>query len=116
MNVFSSNQANYDRWVMPTQGLNNLSQEERDKKVKELYPTFERDIKADILEYGRTLKSLKSEENLVFNIALTRCQGCGIPATLELVVKASVLNDYAAGKISKDAALAKIEVKKGDNQ
>jgi hypothetical protein len=116
MNVFSSNQANYDRWVMPTQGLNNLSQEERDKKVKELYPTFERDIKADILEYGRTLKSLKSEENLVFNIALTKCKGCEIPATLELVVKASVLNDYAAGKISKDAALAKIEVKKGDNQ
>jgi hypothetical protein len=116
MNVFSSNQANYDRWVMPTQGLNNLSQEERDKKVKELYPTFERDIKADILEYGRTLKSLKSEEHLVFNIALTKCKGCEIPATLELVVKASVLNDYAAGKISKDAALAKIEVKKGDNQ
>jgi hypothetical protein len=116
MNVFSSNQANYDRWVMPTQGLNNLSQEERDKKVKELYPTFERDIKTDILEYGRTLKSLKSEEHLVFNIALTKCKGCEIPATLELVVKASVLNDYAAGKISKDAALAKIEVKKGDNQ
>jgi hypothetical protein len=116
MNVFSSNQANYDRWVMPTQGLNNLSQEERDKKVKELYPTFERDIKTDILEYGRTLKSLKSEERLVFNIALTKCKGCEIPATLELVVKASVLNDYAASKISKDAALAKIEVKKGNNQ
>ncbi len=116
MNVFSSNQANYDRWVMPTQGLNNLSQEERDKKVKELYPTFERDIKADILEYGRTLKSLKSEEHLVFNIALTKCKGCDIPATLELVIKASVLNDYAAGKISKDAALARMEVKKGNNQ
>lgn len=116
MNVFSSNQANYDRWVMPTQGLNNLSQEERDKKVKELYPIFERDIKADVLEYGRTLKSLKAEESLVFNITLTRCKGCGIPATLELVVKASVLNDYAAGKISKDAALARMEVKKGNIQ
>lgn len=116
MNVFSSNQANYDRWVMPTQGLNNLSQEERDTKVKELYPIFERDIKTDLLEYGRTLKSLKAEEVLVFNIALTKCQGCGIPATLELTVKANVLNDYAAGKISKDAALAKVEVKKGNNQ
>jgi len=116
MNVFSSNQANYDRWVMPTQGLNNLSQEERDKKVKELYPIFERDIKTDLLEYGRTVKSLKADEVLVFNIALTRCQGCGIPATLELTVKANVLSDYAAGKISKDAALGKMEVKKGNNQ
>lgn len=116
MNVFSSNQANYDRWVMPTQGLNNLSQEERDKKVKELYPTFERDVKADILEYGRTVKSLKADEVLVFNIAITKCQGCGIPSTLELSIKASVLNDYASGKISKDAALARLEVKKGSNQ
>lgn len=116
MNVFSSNQINRDRWVIPTLGLNNLSQEERDKKVKELYPVFERDIKADILEYGRTVKSLKANEVLVFNIALTRCQGCGIPATLELSVKSNVLSDYAAGKISKDVALGKFEVKKGNNQ
>jgi hypothetical protein len=116
MNVFSSNQANYDRWIMPTQGLNNLSKEDRDKKVKELYPVFERDIKTDILEYGRTVKSLKPEEQLMFNIELTKCLGCGIPATLEISVKANVLSDYAAGKISKDAALAKMELKKGNNQ
>ncbi|MCW5912553.1 MAG: hypothetical protein KIT62_15905 [Cyclobacteriaceae bacterium] len=116
MNVYSSNQSGYDRWVMPTQGLNNLSQEDRDKKVKELYPAFEREIKTDILEYGRTVKSLKSEEQLVFNIALTKCKGCGIPATLEIFVKANVLSDYAAGKISKDAALARMEIKKGSNQ
>jgi hypothetical protein len=116
MNVFSSNQVNSNRWVMPTQGLNNLSQDERDKKVKELYPVFERDIKADILEYGRTVRSLKADEVLVFNIVLTKCQGCGIPATLELIIKANVLSDYAAGKISKEAALTKMEVKKGNNQ
>ncbi|MCE7863509.1 MAG: hypothetical protein DYG99_08210 [Bacteroidetes bacterium CHB5] len=116
MNVFSSNQINRDRWVIPTLGLNNLSQEERDKKVKELYPVFEQSIKADILEYGRTVKSLKANEVLVFNIALTRCQGCGIPATLELSIKSNVLSDYTAGKISKDAALGKFEVTKGNSQ
>ena len=116
MNVFSSNQTNYDRWGMPTQGLNNLTQEDRDKKVKELYPVFERDIKADILEYGRTVKSLKGDEVLMFNIAITKCQSCGIPATLEVSVKASVLSDYSSGKISKDAALTKMEIKKGSNQ
>ena len=101
---------------MPTIGLQDLTQEQRDGKVKELYPKFERDIKADILEYGRTVKSLKPEEVLVFNIMLTKCPACDIPSSLELTIKASVLQDYASGKLSKEAALAKFSIKKGDNQ
>ncbi len=117
MQVFSSNQNEYDRtWIMPTQGLQGLSQEERDKKVKDLYPQFERDIKTDILEYGRTIKSLKPDESFVFNIQITKCADCAIPASIELLVNAGVLSDYAAGKISKDVALAKIVVKKGSIQ
>lgn len=114
MQVFSSNQNEYDRtWIMPTVGLNGLSQAERDAKVKALYPQFERDIKTDILEYGRTVKSLKPEEVLVFNIQITKCQDCAIPASVEVSVKASILSDYGAGKITKEAALSKIIVKKG---
>lgn len=117
MQVFSSNQSEYDRtWIMPTVGLDGLSQAERDAKVKELYPQFERDIKTDILEYGRTVKSLKPEEVLVFNIQITKCQDCGIPASVEVSVKASILSDYGAGKITKEAALSKIIVKKGSIQ
>lgn len=117
MQVFSSNQNEYDRtWIMPTLGLEGLSQDERDSKVKALYPQFERDIKTDMLEYGRTVKSLKPDEALVFNIQLTKCEQCAIPASLELTVKASVLNEYANGKITKDAALARISVKKGKEQ
>ncbi len=117
MQVFSSNQNEYDRtWIMPTVGLDGLSQAERDAKVKELYPQFERDIKTDILEYGRTVKSLKPEEVLVFNIQITKCQDCAIPASVEVSVKASILSDYGAGKITKEAALSKIIVKKGSIQ
>lgn len=117
MQVFSSNQNEYDRtWIMPTVGLNGLSQAERDAKVKALYPQFERDIKTDILEYGRTVKSLKPEEVLVFNIQITKCQDCAIPASVEVSVKASILSDYGAGKITKEAALSKIIVKKGSIQ
>jgi hypothetical protein len=117
MEVYSSNQSEFDRkYVMPTIGLEGLTQEERDRKVKELYPQFERDIKADILEYGRTVKSLKPEEFLVFNIKLTKCQQCGIPSSLELAVQADVLNNYSSGKLTKEAALNKISVKKGNNQ
>jgi hypothetical protein len=101
---------------MPTVGLEDLDQATRDKKVKELYPQFETDIKEDILEYGRTVKSLNPQESLIFNIKLTRCEGCGIPSSLELTVKAEVLKDYSSGKLSKEAALAKFAIKKGSAQ
>ncbi len=117
MQVYSSNQIDYNRrWVMPTVGLEGLTTEERDKKVKELYPQFEKDFKADILEYGRTVKSLTSEELLVFNVKLTKCNGCGIPSSLEFLVKADVLKDYASGKLTKEAALGKMTVKKSGTQ
>lgn len=104
------------RLTMPTQRLNNLTQAERDKKVKELYPVFESELKENILEYGRTLRSLNDNEQLMVDVSVTKCEGCGIPGTLELVVKASVLKDFNAGKLDKSAALSKIEVKKGAAQ
>jgi len=117
MQVYSSNQGEFNRrYVMPTIGLEDLDQATRDKKVKELYPQFEKDIKEDILEYGRTVKSLKPEESLIFNIRLTRCEGCGIPSSLEISVKADVLKDYSSGKLGKEAALGKFMIRKGKQQ
>ncbi|MEK6783718.1 MAG: hypothetical protein AABY93_18605 [Bacteroidota bacterium] len=116
MQVFSSNTGAYGNYIMPTLRLENVDAETRDKKVKELYPVFEKDIKENILDYGRTLKSLGDDEVLMFNIKLTRCSECGIPSSLELSVKSSVLKDVNSGKLTKEAAIAKIVVKKGPNQ
>jgi hypothetical protein len=116
MQVVSSNQLEDDFWAMPTISLKEIDQETRDKKVKELYPLFNKSIKEDMLEYGRTLKSLKDDESLILNIKMTRCKGCGIPASLELSVKNSVLKDYSSGKLSKEAAMEKIVEKKGTEQ
>src|SRR5260370_15548201 len=119
MQVYASNQVdgfNEDIYDMPTLRLQDVDQETRDKKVKELYPEFEKSIKEDMLEYGRTIKMLKDEETLMFEIQMTRCKGCHIPATLELSMKNSVLKDYNSGRITKEAALAKISVKKGPDQ
>lgn len=116
MQVYSSNERDYHRYAMPTLGLDDVDMETRNKKVIEVYPKFEQDMKENILEYGRTLKSLKNEEVLVFNITLTKCKDCGIPSTLELIIKSSVLKDFGMGKIDKNAALAKFTVKKGANQ
>jgi hypothetical protein len=116
MQVYSSTTGAYGKFIMPTLRLENVDAETRDKKVKELYPVFEKELKENILDYGRTLKSLGDEEVLMFNVKLTRCPECGIPSSLELSVKSSVLKDVNSGKLTKEAAFAKITVKKGSNQ
>ncbi|MDH4089163.1 MAG: hypothetical protein OEV24_01780, partial [Cyclobacteriaceae bacterium] len=104
------------RYVMPTLGLTDVDQETKDQKVKELYPKFEQELKENILEYGRTLKSLKDNEVLVFQVTLTKCAGCGIPSTLELSIKGAVLMDFSAGKVDRNTAVGKFSIKKGENQ
>lgn len=116
MRVVSSVEREKDRYSMPTLKLQNLTKEERERKVTELYPRFEQEMKEHILEYGRTVKSLGDDESLVFNVRLTKCDGCGIPATLELAIKGKALKDFASGKISKEAALSRFTVKKGNPQ
>lgn len=117
MQVYSTNADVYgDGFDMPTLGLRGLDPETRDKKVKELYPQFARTIKEDILEYGKTVKSLKDDESLIFNIKLTRCKGCDIPSWVEYAIKYSVLKDYNNGKISRETALEKFSEKKGPMQ
>jgi hypothetical protein len=104
------------RWRMPTQRLEGLSQEQRDKKVVELYPQFEKDLKDNIVEYAQTVKSLKDEEMLLFNVQMTKCVGCNIPATLELSLKNGNVRKLAAGQMSKADVVNSIHVKKGVNQ
>lgn len=116
MTVYSSIEDGDRTWRMPTQNLDNMEKAARDKKVTELYPAFEKDVKENLLEYGRTLRSLKDTELLVFNVRLTKCVGCGIPSTVELTIKGDVLKQYNTGGVAKDAALSKITVKKGPAQ
>ena len=117
MQALSAQELGYTRrYIMPTVGLEDIDQETRDKTVKELYPKFEQDLKDNILEYGRTLKSLKDEEVLVFQVKMTRCVGCKIPSSLEYTIKSAVLKDFNNGKINKNGALAKFEIKKGTDQ
>ena len=116
MQMVSSLGRSLNRFQMPTVDLDNVDQETRDQKVTELYPAFERDLKENILEYGRTIKSLNDNEILVFNIALTRCKGCGIPGTLEISIPANVLKDFGSGRIEKSTAMEKFTLKKGASQ
>jgi hypothetical protein len=116
MQVFSTTEIGYGRFSMPTVGLYDIDIETRNKKVKEIYPKFEQDLKENILEYGRTIKSLADNEVLVFQVRVTRCPQCGIPSTIEYTVKGDVLRDLNAGKLDRKSALGKVLVKKGADQ
>jgi hypothetical protein len=116
LQMYSGIEIDYQRYAMPTLRLEDIDLATRNKKVAEIYPQFEKEMKENILDYGRTLKSLKDNEQLIFQIKLTRCNGCGIPTTLEYTVKGSVLKEFNAGKIDKNAALGKMTIKKGANQ
>lgn len=116
MKVYSSMEVDNGNFMIPTLDLLDVTKAERDKKVKELYPKFESELKDNLVEYGRTLRSLSDDESLVFNVKLTKCEGCGIPAGLELSIKASALKDYGSGKATKEATMAKISVKKNGVQ
>ena len=116
MNMYSASRNFNGLYDMPTVGLIDINQEQRDAKAKELYPMFEKELRENVIEYGRTIKSLDNDENLIFNVKVTRCDNCKIPQSLEVSVKGSVLKDYNAGKIDKNAALAKVNVKKGVEQ
>lgn len=116
MQVFSANRTFNSTYDMPTVDLHDISQEQRDEKVKQLYPQFEQELKENIIEYGRTLKSLAGDEQLIFNVSLTQCRQCRIPSTLELSVEGSVLKAYNEGKTNKDAAISSISLKRGPEQ
>jgi hypothetical protein len=116
MQMYSASRNFKGLYDMPTVGIADMNQEDRDKKATELYPQFEKELKENVFEYGRTVKSLKNDETLTFNVKVTRCMKCNIPESLEVSVKSSVLKDYNAGKIDKNAALSKVNIKKGTVQ
>lgn len=113
MKVYSSI-SNDGLYTIQTQGLEHLSREERDKKVESLYPEFERGLKENIINYGRTVKSLQPSEILMFKVNLTECKNCNMPRAIDLSVDAAVLADFDKSKIDLNTAVSKIKVKKYD--
>jgi hypothetical protein len=91
-------------------------QEKSDQEIREVYPQFEKEFLENILDYGRTLKSLLEEEHLVFHVNLGECPGCGIPEYLEVTIKSAALMEYGEGEIGRDEALEKMSIKKGPLQ
>ena len=98
-------------YFMPTIREDDLEKDERNRKVEELYPAFVEGMKKNMVEYGRTLKSIDQDELLIFRIRLTECIGCNMPEDIELSIKGAVLQDFDARKISLEKAVASVNLK-----
>ena len=110
LKFYSSTVHDKDDYSLPTISRKHVSKAERDKLVEEMYPEFIREFKKNILDYGHILKNLEPSELVVFNIKLTSCEGCDMPAAIEVSVKKSVIDDYRKETITLDKAMDAIKV------
>ena len=67
-------------------------------------------FKENLVDYGRTVKSLEGNEKIVFNIRMTKCDGCGIPNMLKVEMDRATIEDYNQGKLSRSQAITKLKV------
>ncbi|HET8858506.1 hypothetical protein [Marivirga sp.] len=116
MDMVSSIRNGNESWNIPTQNKENLNQAERDDLIKNIYPKFEEELKKNIIEYGKNVSSLAENEQLIFKVGITKCEGCKIPETLELQIKSKTLKDLKSGKLTDKEALNEIKVVKGNLQ
>lgn len=112
MKVYSSSNTGRDSYKVITQGKYDLSREERDQLVDNLYPQFEKELLQNILDYGRTIKCLEEDEILMFQVALTECIGCQMPEQIRVSLNMSDLKAYDKGQMSKEDVMTKFRIKK----
>ncbi len=110
LKMYSSN-SDQGFHTITTTGEGGLTQGQRNEKVNAMYPEFKETFKINILDYGRTIRSLKPDEMLVFKVKLTECKGCEMPEEIEVIVKGKTLQDYDKGSLSREAGLKQITVK-----
>lgn len=111
MKMYSSVSMGRDSYRMPTQRKSNLNREERNQEVEALYPQFISEFKKNIIDYGKTIKSLEADEAILFQIKLTECNSCDIPTEINILVKNQTLQDLDSGKINESQAIQQIQIK-----
>jgi len=78
--------------------------------LDKLYSDFKQDIKEFVLDYGRTIRSVGDAEKVQVNVKLPQCSQCQVPKTMEVTVPMSLLKQYDQQKITKEKALAQMEL------
>ncbi len=100
-------------YILPTLTEEAVSLEERNEKVQQNLPKFKKEFKENLVNYARTINSIKDDETVRFEVKMTECDGCqDFPSALKFVVSKSVIDQYSRGSLGLEQAVAKVEVEK----
>ena len=67
-------------------------------------------LKETIVDYGRTLKSVSSEEYILVSVSISNSRD-SLPEGIDLQVKKSVLQSIDSGQMSREQAMEQITVR-----
>lgn len=74
------------------------------------YRTFLQQLKETLVDYGRTLKSVQSDEQVIVSVSLSG-GGDEVPERVDLQIKQSVLEQLDRGQTSRAQAISQISVR-----
>lgn len=80
------------------------------KMKKEAYTQFQSDIRASLLDYGRTLRNLSPEQVILLTVSLPTCEECQVPERINVSIKKSVIDAYEQNKLDRKGALESIYI------
>lgn len=109
--VYSSYEDN-GLYRIPGMRKSDMSKEDRDKSVEDMYPKFVDSFKENIIRYGSTIKSLEDGNKLIVKVTMTKCSSCSFPESVEFMVDKSTLDQFSKGSLSLDQAKNKVVLKK----
>lgn len=84
----------------------------KNEALSELYDKFITDLKRNMVEYGRTLRSLPQEEWLIVEANMPHCKSCDLPGKVEMKIQKKVLESYDKRSISLEKAMDSIKITK----
>lgn len=96
----------------------NRSEREEDRKkvlkeVEDAYPEFENLLKENIIQYGRTLRSLGEGESVIVNVDLGGYYNDSeLPRSIRMIVPKSSIDAYAKGQKSLEQVKQEIDITK----
>ena len=86
--------------------------EEQIKALEEAYPEFENMLKENIIQYGRTLRSLGTGESVIVNVDFGSVyRDSKLPRSIQMIVPKSSIDAYAKGQKSLDQVKKEIDIK-----
>jgi len=82
------------------------------KDIQAKYPAFEKSVKETMIKYGRTLRSLKSNEYLILNVGLSANKLSQLPSSIQFMIAKSEIDAFTKGNKSLDQVIEKITLRK----